>query len=412
MKTASAEIISIGDELTTGALVDTNSAYLSRELSEIGYTICRHSTIGDDLAPMVSLFREAALRSDLVLITGGLGPTEDDLTRQACAEAAGVPLEQNLAAMEIIRTLFAIRGRVMPKSNEIQSWFPRGAKVIDNPHGTAPGFEILIDRTPFGRSGTSKLMTFPGVPVELKEMWNTSGRKLAEEQQYKVTGVRQYFRTRTLRCFGAGESDIESRLPHLIARDHSPRVGITAASGIISLRILAQSSDEAECRRQLDETAALIRDRLGNLVYGEEHETLADIICREFLRRQKTIAALEWGTQGILAQNLPKEVFAGGMTDSGSGSIKHFLRLGKTATLEETLRAFRSETGADAVLAVGSFPDGEEETLREKFFVPVAALFEETYIEQSFPYGLHPAIVKTVFVNRALDLLRGILAEK
>lgn len=411
MKTASftSEIISIGDELATGALVDTNSAFLSRELSDLGIAVRCHTTVGDDLDAIAGLFRCALLRSDLVLVTGGLGPTEDDLTRQAAAQAVSAELVQNLGAMEHIRRLFAIRGRVMPESNRIQSFFPSGSKIIDNPHGTAPGFEMTVDRTRLGvpgQTGSSMLMTFPGVPAELREMWYGSARRRAEEWEYEQTGLRRHLCTRTLRCFGAGESDIESRLPHLIARDRSPRVGITAASGIISLRIFAQSSDPAQCRLQADETAQLIYDRLGSLVYGEEADTLASVVGRKLAETKRRAAVLEWGTRGFLAQTVPADVFAGGLVDSGTGSIFHTLQIPETSRLEDAVRKWQLLTGADAVLAVGAFPQGEEETLRAQFPVPVGVLLDKVYIEQSFPYGLHPSVIKPVFANRALNILR------
>ena len=405
-----AEIISIGDELTSGALVDTNSAYLSRELADPGIPVLCHTTVGDDLAAMVGVFRAALSRSDLVLVTGGLGPTEDDLTRQAAAESVGVDLTQDLSAMEHIRALFEIRGRAMPSSNEIQSFFPRGARVIGNPHGTAPGFELEVCRgEAVPGSGRAKMLVFPGVPAELREMWECSGRRLSLDWQYELTGKRHTTVTRVLRTFGAGESDVESRLPHLIARDRDPRVGITAAQGVISLRIAARGEDAAECRRRVDETARVIYDRLGDLVFGEGDATLASVVSEKLAAAGKRLAVLEWGTGGFLAQQVPRAVFAGGLVDSGDGLIRKTLGLAAGAPLEETLRAWRKTTGADAVLAVGPFPAGEEETLAERFPVPTAALLGDAYREASYPYGFHPAIVKPVFAARAFDLLRRLL---
>ena len=401
-----AEIISIGDELTSGALVDTNSAYLSRELSLLGVPVLYHTTVGDSQEAMTAVFRAALERSDLVLITGGLGPTEDDLTRQAASEAAGVGLVQDLSAMKRIRCLFEIRGRVMPASNEIQSYFPRGARVIENPHGTAPGFELEVAR---GEAGRSKMLVFPGVPAELREMWEGSGRRLALDWQGERTGKRYATVTRVLRTFGAGESDVESRLPHLIARGRQPRVGITASQGVITLRIVSQGEDAARCRRLVDETAGVIYEKLGDLVFGEGDATLASVVSEKLAAAGKRLAVLEWGTRGFIAGQIPPAVFAGGLVDSGSGLIPKTLGLAADAPLEETLRAWQKMTGAEAVAAVGPFPAGEEETLREKFPVPVAALLDDGYRETSFPYGFHPAIVKPVFAARAFDLLRRLL---
>ncbi len=406
-----AEIISIGDELTSGALVDTNSAFLSRELALLGVPVRCHTTVGDDREAMKAAFRAALRRSELVLITGGLGPTEDDLTRQAAADAAGVGLVQDEAAMAHIRRLFEIRGRTMPVSNEIQSYFPQGAHVIDNPHGTAPGFGLGVDRAACALgTGLSKMLVFPGVPAELREMWNGSGSGLALDWQRRLTGRRGVTASRTLRTFGAGESEVESRLPHLISREHSPRVGITAAAGVISLRIVARGEDAEACRLQVDETARVIYDRLGDLVYGEGDATLASVTAGKLAAAGKRLATLEWGTRGFLAGQIPAPVFAGGLIDSGRGSIQRVLGLKGEPSLEEMLRAWQKMTGAEAAAAVGPFPAGEEETLREKFPVPVAALLDGAYREISFPYGFHPSIIKPVFSARAIDLLRKMFA--
>lgn len=404
-----AEIISIGDELTSGALVDTNSAFLSRELAGAGIPVSRHSTVGDDLTAMTELFRAAFLRSELVLISGGLGPTEDDLTRQAVCRAAGVRLVRSEAAMEHIRHLFEIRKRPMPASNEIQAFFPEGAAVIDNPHGTAPGFELETDRAPLGGAGRSKALVFPGVPAELKEMWALSGRARALQWENELLGRRRFIETRVYRTFGAGESDVESRLPHLIARDRCPRVGITAAAGVISLRVFAEGADPQECRRQIRETEEVIRSRLGSLVYGEGDDTLASVVCARLEAGGKRLATLEWGTRGALAAAVSPAVFAGGLVDSGRGSVKALLDLPAEAPFEETLRRWQAASGAEAVLAVGAFPETGELALRESFPVPVAAILDGVYRQDSFAYGFHPSIVKPVFVSRAFDLLRKML---
>lgn len=405
-----AEIISIGDELTSGALVDTNSAFLSRELSDLGIPVLCHTTVGDDLAAMSGVFRGALSRSDLVLITGGLGPTEDDLTRQAAADAAGAGLVQDPSVMAHIRGLFELRGRPMPPSNEIQSFFPRGAKVIGNPHGTAPGFAMEVRRGgPVPGAGRAKMLVFPGVPAELCDMWEETGRALSLDWHCELTGKRYTTVTRVLRTFGAGESDVESRLPHLIARDHVPRVGITAARGVITLRIAARGEDAAECRRQADETARVIYDRLGDLVFGEGDATLASVVSEKLAAAGKRLATLEWGTGGFLAQQVPRTLFAGGLVDSGDGLIQRTLGLAAGASLEEALRAWQRVTGAEALLAVGPFPAGEEETLTEQFPVSAAALLDGAYRETSHPYGFHPSIVKPFFAACAFDLLRRLL---
>src|SRR5947208_7207312 len=166
-----AEIIAIGDELTSGQRLDTNSQWLAERLLEIGVQVAFHTTVGDRLADNVLVFRQACERADVVVATGGLGPTADDLTRQALAEVAGVPLVQDDASLAHIEALFARRKREMPPANVIQAQFPQGSRPIFNPHGSAPGIDFTIksvgDRAP-------RIYALPGVPAEMKDMWSAS----------------------------------------------------------------------------------------------------------------------------------------------------------------------------------------------------------------------------------------------
>src|SRR5687767_3557638 len=166
-----AEIISIGDELATGQRLDTNSQWLAERLLEIGVPVAFHTTIGDVLADNVLVFRQAAERADIVVATGGLGPTADDLTRAALAALAGVPLVQDDASLAHIQALFARRKREMPPANLVQAQFPEGSRPIANPHGTAPGIDIAISQA--GKS-PARIFALPGVPAEMKEMWAAS----------------------------------------------------------------------------------------------------------------------------------------------------------------------------------------------------------------------------------------------
>src|SRR4029079_17239715 len=163
-----AEIISIGDELTTGQRLDTNSQWLAERLLEIGVPVAFHTTGGDQLADNVLVFRQACERADVVVATGGLGPTADDLTRQALADLAGVPLIHDDASLAHIKTLFAKRKREMPPANIVQAQFPQGSRPIFNPNGSAPGIDISIPRI-VGQP--ARVFPLPGVPAEMKEMW-------------------------------------------------------------------------------------------------------------------------------------------------------------------------------------------------------------------------------------------------
>lgn len=406
-KRLAAEIVSIGDEITSGSVVDTNSAYLSRQLAGLGVLTLFHTTVGDSLAAISDCVTIAAKRADLVIVTGGLGPTEDDLTRQAAAAAARVELVQDTESLETIRRLFAVRQRPMPESNFIQSYFPAGSQIIPNRNGTAPGFALTLDRAMMGgEAGSAYLLAFPGVPAELEEMWIETGRDLIEQFIVHRLGFRRHIQYRSIHCFGAGESDIESRLPHLIARDRVPQVGITASGGIITLRIRAEGADVNECQRQLDETAAIIYEKIGEFVYGEGNQTLGTVVADSLLKEKKSLGVIEWGTRGLLSKRVDERVFAGAWIETPERPVCKMLQLAADSKPETILRTFAEKMGISAVVAVGRFPTEEELQAVKGPNAFVYALDGDRFEAESFVYGLHPSIIDTLFANRALNLLR------
>ena len=253
-----AEVISIGDELTSGQRLDTNSQWLSQQLGDLGVRVLYHTTVGDDLAANVDVFRNAVRRADLIVVTGGLGPTEDDLTRQALADTFGVELRLDEPSLEHIQDLFRQRrNRDMPPANRIQAMFPAGANVIPNRHGTAPGIDMRQSRPD---RGDVRIFALPGVPAEMREMWHET---VAPAIETLLGRTRRVIRRRVIHCFGAGESDVERMLPNLIARGRVPQVGITASQATISLRITAEAETEAACDALIEPTAATIYEQIG-----------------------------------------------------------------------------------------------------------------------------------------------------
>src|SRR5687768_12467787 len=166
-----AEVISIGDELTSGQRLDTNSQWLSERLGEIGVRTLYHSTVADELDANIRVFQAAIERADVVVATGGLGPTADDLTRDAIAAATGVSLELDESTLAHIESLFTRRGRTMSANNRLQAMFPTGTRIIPNPAGTAPGIDLEVPRS--GR-GPARVFALPGVPAEMREMWQAT----------------------------------------------------------------------------------------------------------------------------------------------------------------------------------------------------------------------------------------------
>jgi nicotinamide-nucleotide amidase len=287
---AHAIIIAVGSELSSGLSIDTNSAYLSQRLSEHGIETRRHITVADDQAAIAEAIREAAGRADWVLVTGGLGPTPDDLTRQALAEALGTELRLDGASLERIEAFFRDRGRTMVDGNRIQAMIPAGAAAIENTCGTAPGIAATV--------GKARVFVFPGVPSEMKAMFQRS----VAPQLPPGEGVILY---ETIRCYGAGESDLAEMIRDLMQRGGDLEVGTTVACGLISVRITCRAETREKGREAIDALAAEIVTRLGSLVLGiGEEQTMEHVVGEKLAARRETLATAESCTGGLVGEML------------------------------------------------------------------------------------------------------------
>jgi nicotinamide-nucleotide amidase len=413
-----AEIISIGDELTSGQRLDTNSQWLSERLGELGVKVVYHTTVADDLDANVRVFRQAIDRADLIVATGGLGPTADDLTREAIAAAVGVELDYLPSVMDHIERLFARRKRPMPEQNRVQASFPRGSRVIANPDGTAPGIDIDVARE--GKRA-ARIFALPGVPSEMRDMWDaTVGPAIA-----RMFGAPRIIRHRVIKCFGVGESDLEAMLPDLIRRGRHPQVGITVHDATISLRITAGGDSAEACYGAMEPTIDTIRQCLGTLVFGEGTDELEHAVLRLLVAQFKSVATAEWASGGTIAHwlsSVPESggQFRGGVVVRDETSLKPLLGIvtqstgdvsqDQERTVADIARACRAKFNADYGLAVGELtvsklPTSEPPNLYFAVASPQGVSVKST------PYAGHPDLLKTRGAKQALNLLRLTLLQ-
>ncbi|MCH5374840.1 MAG: CinA family nicotinamide mononucleotide deamidase-related protein [Planctomycetes bacterium] len=392
-----AEVMAIGDELTSGQRLDTNSQWISQRLEELGVAVMFHTTVGDDAEVDTQVFREAARRADIVVCTGGLGPTADDLTREAIAAATGNDLVLDEEALEHIRGLFARRRRrEMPERNRVQAMFPRGSRVIPNPHGTAPGIDIAVPRPD---QPPSRIFALPGVPAEMHEMWHQT----VQPAVLAMLGNRRNFiRNRSIKCFGVGESDLEAMLPDLIRRGRQPRVGITVSRATITLRITASGPTPEACDQLIDPTAATIRECLGDLVFGEEEDELQDAVARLLAARGQTLSTVDCGSGGLMADwmsdaDAARNVYRGGWVLRDQENSAEAM----TGIAQRCRQQFQT----DWALVVGPFPESDAGG-GTPGDLHLALSGAEGLTARSTTFAGHPDLLKHRAVKLALDLLR------
>jgi competence/damage-inducible protein CinA-like protein len=336
-----AEIIAIGSELTSGQGLDTNSQWLSRELASLGIATAFHTTIGDQLDDHVSAFRIAASRADLVVMTGGLGPTQDDLTREALAALAGVPLVEDAASLAAIAAMFARRNRPMAERNKVQALFPEGSEPLPNRVGTAPGVWMELGQTTFA--------CLPGIPSEMRVMFTEQVLPRMRSRKW----INRIIIYRKINLFGRGESDLEAEAMDLTARDRVPEVGITAHDSTISFRIRGEGLTAEEALRQTDPTAAIISERFGNLVLGEGSTDVADALVSQLARTGSTLATAESCTGGLIAHLVTA---IAGVSPYYMGGAVSYSNAAKTSSLgvPRTLIADRGAVSPEVAQAMAS----------------------------------------------------------
>jgi nicotinamide-nucleotide amidase len=284
----SAGIISVGNELLSGQTVDTNAAFLGRELLSADLQVTRHWTVPDELDAIAEALTVGTQSCDVVLVTGGLGPTDDDITRQALADFLGVDLVLREDLLEELKAFFKSRGYPMPQRNESQASLPVGCEVIPNAKGTAPGIKAVCQNVP--------VYVMPGVPDEMQAMYDTVIRpELLEACSHRIV-------VRKLKCFGAGESSLVSMLGGKMRRGRNPLINCTVDFGVITLHVIGAGKTLQEAEALVEQDELFLRMTLGGLVFGVDDDTLAHAIGRLLLERRASLAVAESCTGGLVAK--------------------------------------------------------------------------------------------------------------
>lgn len=283
----SAQILAVGTELTTGVTRDTNSGELAKELTDLGVRVLRTTALPDDEAAVTRAFNDALSEADLVVSTGGLGPTPDDLTRESIAAACGLQLRVDTDLAAWLRGLFERRGLEMPEANLKQAWLIDGAAALPNKRGSAPGW--YVDR-PDGRV----IIALPGPPGEMRPIWHDEALPRLGERELGVVRI-----AKTLRLSGVGESVLVGLIGEQILRASSPQVATYARGDAVDIVVSAESSDRSEAARLVNEMVSLLRERVGQYVFAEGDQTWPETLAERLAGR--TLATVEMGTGGQLA---------------------------------------------------------------------------------------------------------------
>ena len=410
-----AEILTIGDELLRGEIVDSNKAFLSDRLFGLDIETRFHVSVGDDPADMADAFRRAAERSDIALVSGGLGPTRDDLTIEVLASAFGRSLELDQASLEGIKAFFARFGREMAPNNAKQANFPQGAEVLPNPIGTAPG--CLLEE-----SGTL-FFCMPGVPRELHQMMDEQVLPRIAERLAGVEG-RPVVRTALLRTFGIGESNLDDELAD-IARKDGVSLSFRTAFPDNYLRPVARGATASEAEAKLARVCDAIRERLGPLVYGSDAETMEEVMGRLLREQGKTLAVAESCTGGLVGERITavpgsSDYFLGGVVAYADRAKAALLGVPERTLLEHgavsepvavaMAEGVRERFGADlAVSTTGIAGPGGGTEAKPVGLVWVGFSDAEESIAQDFEFPLDRSRHRMATAQVALDWVRRAL---
>lgn len=357
------ELVNTGSELLQGRVLNTHQQWICRQLADRGYLVSRQVTVADIGPDIQQAVREALSRADLVITTGGLGPTSDDLTRELIAGLLGKKLHEDAAVLANVENFFAVRKRPVPAKTRVQALVPDGATVLHNRQGTAPGLAIEVRPNPFREGGpASWLILLPGPPRELLPMFREQVMPFLQEK----LPLENAFVSRTLKTTGLGESVVEEGIagPLKPLTDAGLEIGYCARAGEVDLRMAARGSGAGDL---VNEAERLVRGLLGRHIFGEDDDLLEAVIVRLLTERKQTLALAESCTGGYLANritNVPgaSAVFLAGLVTYSNEAKQKFLGVSaqtlsqhgavSEAAAREMAEGARRQTGADFALSV------------------------------------------------------------
>jgi competence/damage-inducible protein CinA-like protein len=370
-----AEIITIGTEILLGEIVDTNTRHIALSLRDLGVDLYRTVTIGDNAERIATAIRESIQRNDIVITTGGLGPTVDDPTRQAVAKALGVETEFREELWQEVVHAISRYGRKPAENQRRQAVVPVGAIAVTNPVGTAPAFIVQTDR--------GVVISLPGVPNEMEHILHESIIPYLQKRY----GLRNVIKVRILHCSGLGEGTIDEKIGDLEMLAN-PTVGLAAHTGVVDVRIAAKAEDESHALELIAQVENEIRARLGNAIFGADSDRLETVVLEGLGRRGWKVVGIEAGLGGLLGTRLPLVVAPPDLAADG---------------LMQASRTVRLEAGADVALGVAAFVEQ-----RSAEMVLITPRGEKRH---RITYGGPPGSLSRWAVNLALNWLRTSLQE-
>jgi nicotinamide-nucleotide amidase len=412
---ASAEIVAIGSELLLGQIVDTNSAWMAQRLTVLGMNLFYKTVVGDNPGRMKEVITRSLERSDLVITCGGLGPTQDDLTREIVAEVTGRKLVLDRYLLEQIEQRFRRRGLIMTSNNERQAYIPDGAIPVENPNGTAPSFVVEDPR--------GVIFALPGVPFELKWLFDN------EVVPYLASkfNLSEIITNRVLKVVDMGESAVDDRIGYLIANSSNPTVGVLAHPGQVDVRITAKAANTEEAMKLIAPVEAEVRKLLGPHVFAIDDGTMEDAVGKLLRQKNTTIAVYEDLTGGMVAERLYQaspEHFAEGIISTDLRSIRRLLSyshkpdhvdelLKEPLTLSSELaRAIRAHGQSGLGLALHAVPDlndRAENLARGQTFICVTD--GESFKNRTYNIAGRGRPDRTRMSLNAIELVRRALLE-